>query len=44
LTLNSTPQLLVYVDDVNVLGGAVHTVKENAEAIVVVSKETGSKC
>jgi hypothetical protein len=31
---------LVYVD-VNVLGGSVHAVKENAEALVVASKETG---
>jgi hypothetical protein len=30
LKLNSTHQLVVYVDDVNILGGSVHTVKENA--------------
>jgi len=40
LKLNGTHQLLVYVD-VNILGGSVHTVKENTEALVVVSKETG---
>ena len=34
LTLNSTHQLLAYADDVNILGGSVHTVKENAEALV----------
>jgi hypothetical protein len=28
-------------DDVNILGGSVHTVKENAEALVAASKETG---
>ena len=28
-------------DDVNILGDSVHTVKENTEALVVVSKETG---
>ena len=26
LKLNSTHQLLVYVDDVNILGGSVHTI------------------
>ena len=31
LKLNGTHQLLVYADDVNMLGGSVHTVKENAE-------------
>ena len=39
LKLNGTHQLLAYVDDVNILGGSVHTVKENAEAFVVASKE-----
>ena len=33
--------VLVYAADVNVLGGSVHTVKENAEALVVANKETG---
>jgi len=41
LKLNSTHQLLGYADDDNVLGGSVHTVKENAEALVVASKEIG---
>jgi len=40
LKLNGTHQLLTYADDVNTLGGSVHTVKENA-ALVVVTKETG---
>jgi len=39
LTLNGAHQLLVYADDVNILHGSVHTVKENAEAVVVASKE-----
>ena len=26
--LNGTHQLMVYADDVNILGGSVHTVKE----------------
>ena len=41
MTLNGTHQLLGYADDVNILGGSVHTVKENAEALVVATKETG---
>jgi hypothetical protein len=32
---------LVYADDVNILGGSVHGVKKNTEALVVGSKETG---
>ena len=39
--LNGTHQLLAYADDVNILGGSVHTVKENAEALVVATKEIG---
>jgi len=41
LKLNGTHQLLVYVADVNILRGSVHTVKENAEAFIVANKETG---
>jgi len=41
LKLNGTHQLLVYADDVNILGGIVHTAKENAEALTVASKEIG---
>ena len=43
LKLNGTHQLLAYADDCNVLGGSVHTVKENAEALAVASKENGLK-
>jgi len=32
---------VVYADDVNMLGRSVHTIKENAEALVVASKEIG---
>ena len=39
LKLNGTHQLLDDADDVNILGGSVHTVKENAEALVVATKE-----
>jgi len=41
LKLNGTHQLLVYTDDVNILGRGIHTIKENAEALVVACKETG---
>ena len=41
LKLNGTHQLLAYADDVNILGGSVHTVKENAEALLFATKETG---
>jgi len=41
LKLNGTQQLMVYADDVNILGGSEHTVKENTETLVVGSKETG---
>ena len=38
MKLNGTHQLLVYADDVNILGGSVHTVQKNA-ALVVDRKE-----
>ena len=41
LKLNGTHRLLVYTDDVNILGGSVRTIKENAEVLVVASKEIG---
>jgi hypothetical protein len=41
LKLYGTYQFLFYVDDVNILGGSVHTVKVNAEALLVASKEIG---
>jgi len=41
LKLNGTHQLLAYVDDVNILGRSIHTVKENAEALVVATRENG---
>jgi len=41
LKLNGTHQLLAYVDDVNILGGSMHTLKENAEALVAATKEIG---
>jgi hypothetical protein len=41
LKLNGTQTAVVYGDDVNILGGRVHNIKENAEALVVASRETG---
>jgi len=38
LKLNGKHQLLVYADEVNILEGSVHTVKENAEALIVASE------
>jgi len=39
LKLNGTHQLVVYADDVNILGGSVHTIKKNTEALVVAIKK-----
>ena len=41
MKLDGTHKLLLYADDDSILGGSVHTVKENAEALIVASKETG---
>jgi len=39
LKFNGTHQLLVYVNDVNILGGSVHAIKENTEALVAAINE-----
>ena len=39
--LNGTHQLLAYANDVNILGGRIHTLKENAEALVAATRENG---
>ena len=41
MKVNGTHQRLVYVDDVNILRGSVHTIQKNGEALTVASKEIG---
>ena len=41
LKLNGTHQLLAYADYVNIMGGVIHTLKENAEALVAATRENG---
>ena len=41
MKLSGTHQLLAYADDVNVLGGSIHPLKENAEFLVAATKEIG---
>jgi len=37
LKLNGTHHVVVYAGDVNIWGGSVHTVKKNAETLIVAS-------
>jgi len=32
---------MAYADDVNIMGGGIHTSRENAEALVAATKEIG---
>ena len=41
MKLNGTHQLLTSADNVNILGGSIHTVKENAEALGAATREIG---
>ena len=43
LKLYGTHQFLVYADDVNILGGSKHTIKNDTEALVVASKDIGQE-
>jgi len=36
-----TAYFLAYADDVNILAGSIHTLKENAEALVAATREIG---
>jgi len=40
MALKGTCQVLVYADD-SILGGSIHTIKGNPEALVMASKEIG---
>ena len=39
MKLNGTNQPLVYIDNVEILGGSVHVIKKNTETLVLASKE-----
>ena len=41
MKLNGTHQLLAYADDASILGGSTHILKENAEALVAATRESG---
>jgi hypothetical protein len=44
LKLNGTHQLLVYADDVNLLGDDIDTIKKNTQTLIDPGKEVGLFC
>jgi len=43
LKLNGTHQLLVNAGDINIVGGKVHLIKKNTEALVATSNKTAQE-
>jgi tagatose-1,6-bisphosphate aldolase len=43
LKLNGTHELLVYADDVNLLGDNTDTIKKNTQTLIDASKEAGQE-
>ena len=41
LKLNDIHQLLVYADDINIVGGCIHIIRKKTQAAVIASKEIG---
>ena len=41
LKLNGTHQFLVCADDINIFEGILHIIKEDAQTLIVASKESG---
>jgi hypothetical protein len=41
MELNGTHQLLVYADDINLLGDSVNTIKENSKTLLEASRDIG---
>jgi hypothetical protein len=41
LELNGTHELLIYVDDNNLLGDSINTIKENTETLLEISRAIG---
>jgi hypothetical protein len=39
--LNGMHLFLVCADDVNIMGGSVHTIKKNTDVLVITGNETG---